>query len=86
MCIGQAYDVCMWPDLPCVLVTLTISVRQAAVATYRAVTLGYGRPLDRLASGNHNVKFENLFNTNPLFHYVEPDTAFKDDGSAIQCQ
>ena len=37
--------------------SLTISVRQAGVAAHRAVTLEDDRPLDRLTSGNRNVKF-----------------------------
>ena len=36
---------------------LTISVRQAGVAAHCTVTLEDGRPLDRHASGDRNVKF-----------------------------
>ena len=41
---------------------LTMSVRHAGVAAQRAVTIEDGRPLDRHASGDSNVKFKNLFN------------------------
>ena len=52
---GEKYDIvdsfCYLDDM------LTISVRQAGVAAHCAVTREDGRPLDRHASGDPNVKF-----------------------------